>query len=285
MKINNLFFLAILSFLGLAAYAQTDTIYRTNGERLFVDITEIGENSIKYVYPKETLINSIDKAGIAKVHFKSGRKEEYASTFNIAAVKGCKDWQMVQMSKIESEVKGMFKINNVGAKAKGMTTMSSISKLQDRAYNKAKMEAAMLGGNVIYILEQNTEEALNGGYYGGTKMPSVSISGIVYTSKKVIESEIQEGDYELSNIFVLETNAYEIAENANFMQERILIQKNQFVSENGFLRLVHNFISVDRQIDKYTIIYSADGLIILSGVNTTKNGKTTYYNLFLVRKG
>jgi hypothetical protein len=36
----------------------------------------------------------------------------------------------------------MQKINNVGAKAKGMTAYSSISKLQDRAYNKAKMEAA-----------------------------------------------------------------------------------------------------------------------------------------------
>jgi hypothetical protein len=100
-----------ITLLGLFinVYSQTDTIFQTNGELLLVDVTEIGENAIKYVYPKETLTNTLEKTGIAAIHFKSGRKAEFASTFNMTLVKGCLDWESVQFSKIESEVKGCRK--------------------------------------------------------------------------------------------------------------------------------------------------------------------------------
>jgi hypothetical protein len=275
--------LTSITFIGicLTAFCQSDTIFKTNGEILLVDVTEVGENTIKYVYPKESFTNSIEKTAIAAVHFKSGRKAEFASTFNTSLVKSCMDWESVQFSKIESEVKGMQKINNVGAKAKGLTAYSSISKLQDRAYNKAKMEAAMLGGNIIYILEQNTEEAMYGGQYGSSKLPSVTISGIAYTSKKVFEHEIKYGDYKIESIYILETNAYELEKQPITTSEKINIQQSNIYTKNGFPRTKLGIKNVKQEIDEYTIIYAGEYEIVLSGINVTKNGKTTYYNIIL----
>ena len=275
--------LASITLIGicLTAFSQSDTIFKTNGEILLVDVTEVGENTIKYVYPKESFTNSIEKTAIAAVHFKSGRKAEFASTFNTSLVKSCMDWESVQFSKIESEVKGMQKINNVGAKAKGLTAYSSISKLQDRAYNKAKMEAAMLGGNIIYILEQNTEEAMYGGQYGSSKLPSVTISGIAYTSKKVFEHEIKYGEYNIESIYILETNAYELEKQSITTSEKINIQQSNIFTKNGFPRTKLGIKNVKQEIDEYTIIYAGESEIVLSGINVTKNGKTTYYNIIL----
>lgn len=273
--------LFLLFFLGvsIASFGQTDTIFKANGELLPVNVTEITESSIKFIYPGESFKNSIEKSVVLKIHFKSGRKQEFAPALNVMRIKNCQDWENVQISNIESEVKGLLKIDNIGAKAKGLTIYSSIGKLQDRAYNKIKIQAAMLGGNVIYIIEQNTEEAVSGGRYGGTKLPSVTISALAYTTKKVFMNEIEEGNYSIASIHELRANKVTIGEK-NIKPQSFNIKKEEIYSENNFPKIKLKISSVSK-VEEYTIIYADSSEMVLSGVYTSRQGKKTYYNITL----
>jgi len=266
----------------MIGFGQVDTLFTMDGEKLLINVSEISEASIKYSYPNETFANTIPKSTVLKIHFKSGRIQEFSSTLNIAVTKSCLDWKSVQISNIESEVLGLQKIDVIGSKAKGVTTFSSISKLQNRAFNKIKMITAMLGGNVAYIMEQNTEEAVSGGKYGSTKKPSVTISGLAYTTKKVFRQEIAFGDYQISKAYVLKTNAYEVSE---FLVEKNTVsnQESDLIEKNGFQKIRLNIASTPNIIE-YTIIYAADDEVTLSGVSTSQRGKTTYYNLILKKQ-
>jgi len=275
--------LILISFLSISfsSFSQVDTLFKMNGEKLLINVTEITESSIKFTYPSESFSNTIAKGTVLKIHFKSGRIQEFSSFLNISVTKSCLDWENVQISKIESEVQGLQKIDVIGAKAKGMTTLSSISKLQDRAFDKIKIETAMLGGNVAYIMEQNTEEAIYGGEYGSTKYPSVTISGLAYTTKKVFKNEISFGDYNILSIYELKTNSFSI-DDLVFNQQNINIQESKIYKENGFQKLKLNISSIPKVVE-YTFIYSDERNIVLSGVYSKKSGKTTYYNVILAK--
>lgn len=273
--------LLVLLSISFSAFSQVDTLFKMNGEKLLINVTEITESSIKFTYPNESFSNTIAKSTVSKIHFKSGRVQEFSSSLNVSATKSCMDWENVQISNIESEVQGLQKIDVIGAKAKGMTTLSSISKLQDRAFNKIKIETAMLGGNVAFIMEQNTEESMYGGQYGSSKLPSVTISGLAYTTKKVFRNEISFGGYNISKIYVLKTNAYNI-DDFIFNQQKISIQENDIIEENGFQKIKLNLSSLPKVVE-YTFIYADEKEVVLSGVYSKRSGKTTYYNVILTK--
>jgi hypothetical protein len=264
--------------ISMGCYSQTnDTIFKMNGEILPVNVTEINESTIKFTHPGETFSNSIGKNSVLKIKFGSGRIQEFAPALNIINVKSCLDWENVQISSIESEINGLMKIDNIGAKAKGNTTMSSLGKLQTRTYNKLKIETAMLGGNVCYIINQNTEEAVSG--YYSSKAPSVTLSAVCYTSKKVYKREINYGEYNLKKIYVLQVNRYNI-DPLSIKNESFNITNEMIFLENNFPKLKVNSKNIDN-VDHFTIIFASQSEIILSGVYTTKKGKKTYYNMFL----
>ena len=267
--------------ISMGCYSQiNDTIFKMNGETLPVNVTEINESTIKFTYPGEAFSNSIGKNSVQKIKFGSGRIQEFAPTLNIINVKSCLDWENVQISNIESEIVGLMKIDNIGAKAKGNTTMSSLGKLQTRTYNKLKIETAMLGGNVCYIINQNTEEAVSG--YYTSKAPSVTLSAVCYTSKKVYKREINYGEYSLKKIYTLQVNSYNIAP-LSIKDESFNITNDMIFLENNFPKLKFKSKNIDN-IDHFTIIFAPQSEIILSGVYTSKKGKKTYYNMFLEKK-
>ncbi len=278
---KHLFLLICLS-ITIATIAQTDTIFKLDGEVLNVEVAAIEENSVKYIYPGETFATTIAKNSISKIHFKSGRVQEFAPVLNLNEVKSCLDWKNVQIANFESEVNGLAKIDNVGTKAKGLTTLSSLSKLQDRAHNKLKMATAMLGGNVTYIASQNTEEAVFGGEYSSSKTPGVTLSGIAFTTQKVKPDAIKDGAYSVILVYQLRTNAYEMQQMTHSPQS-MNIRKGNFYSENNFLKLKIDITSVHK-VTEYTVIHADDSGIVLSGVYSNKRGKKTYYNVFLSRK-
>lgn len=288
-KMKNIFLFSIL-FLSLNCLSQSvdttfkmkdkispvDTIFKMNGDILPVKITEINESNIKFIYPGEEFTNSIGKNSVLKIKFKSGRIQEFAPALNLVNVKSCLDWENVQISNIETEVSGLMKIDNIGAKAKGNTTMSSLGKLQSRAYNKIKMETAMLGGNVCYIINQNTEEAITG---YTSKVPSVTISAISYTLKKVYMREINYGIYNVKDVYVLQVNRYNI-DPLYHKTESFNITSNMIYLENNFPKLKLNSRNIEK-VNEFTIIYASQNELILSGVYTSRRGKKTYYNMFL----
>jgi len=270
---------ALLIFLTVCTltYSQSDTIFKMNGEILPVNVTKITESTIEFVYPGESFTNSINKSSVVEIHFKSGRKQEFSSSLNISRVKSCLDWKTVQVSNISDEVKGLLKIENIGAKAKGNTVASSLAKLQERTYNKLKIETAMLGGNVAYIIDQHTEEGMSG--WGSSKAPSVTVTGLAYTTKKALLKEVKEGKYKTAKAYVLKVNKYSL-DDYDIDTQTFDINKTNIYTENGFLKIKLNIKSIPK-IKDYTIMYADSSKIILSGIYLSNKSKKTYYNIFL----
>ena len=270
--------LLLILNLSISGFSQAvDSIFTMDGKVLPVKVTEITDSNVKYKYPGEDFSNTISKSTVQKIKFRSGRIQEFAPSLNVINVKSCLDWENVQISKIESEVIGLMKIDNVGAKARGNTTMSSLAKLQSRTYNKVKIETAMLGGNVCFIIDQNTEEAVSG--FGSSKPPSVTLSALAYTSKKVYPREVNFGDYKVTDIRVLRTNKYNI-DQISFKPETFKISKQMLFMENNFPKLKLTSKNIDK-INEYTVIFASKDEMVLSGVYSSRKGKKTYYNIFL----
>ncbi len=272
-------FTIVFAFQALLCFSQTDSIYTITGEILPVNVTEIGENNVKYVYPNETASNTIPVRTLNKIKFQSGRIQTFNTS--LKTVKGCVDFENVQITKLESEVSGLIKIDQIGAKAKGVTTLSSLSKLQDRTYRKIKIQTAMLGGNVAYIIDQHTEDAIDGGEFGPSKSPSVTISGIAYASGRVSKENIVPGQYMIYNVVELRTNSYDM-ERIMKNPENFNISTDDLFEQDGNIGIVLKTSNVPKCKD-FNVIYADENEMILSGIHTTGYSKRRYYNVFLKR--
>lgn len=213
---NKLLILVTLS-ISSTAFCQMDTIY-SNNEKLAVNVKEITEDAVKYTYPNEDLINTSYKNTIQKIVLKSGRIQTFneASAFN--KVNSIQDFEKVTISNVESEVKGLFKIADVGAKAKGGSTFSSMEKVRNRAYNKIKIQSAMMGANVVYLAHQNTEGNKMGGYWQAGSTTETILTGVAYSNSVLDYNSLKSklGDKTTFNVvkeYRLGTSSMEYSEN------------------------------------------------------------------------
>lgn len=276
-------FIFILLALPLYSQEKLDSIFTSEGEVLPVHVKEITDKFIKYNYANEELLNTISKNSVTKIHFKSGRKQEFSSHMNLSPITHYTDWKNVQISNIPSEVEGLMKVGTVGAKAKGFTTLSSIGKLQDRAYDKLKIQSAMMGANIVYVINQNTEDAIYGGDWGGSKTPSVTLSGTCYTSKKIKKTAIKEGNYLINKIVRLKANDINVNEITPNKPVVITITHNLLKDKNGFVEMknVINNGEIKKGIESLRILDNTHNSLVILALHKTRGGKTTYYNIFL----
>ena len=163
------------------SFAQMDTIY-SNNEKLVVNVKEITEDAVKFTYPNEDIINTSYKNTINKIVFRSGRTQTFNESSSFNKLTSIQDFEKVTISNVESEVKGLFKIADVGAKAKGGSTFSSMEKVRNRAYNKIKIQSAMMGANVVYLAHQNTEGNKMGGYWQAGSTTETILTGVAYSN-------------------------------------------------------------------------------------------------------
>ncbi|MEG0915621.1 MAG: hypothetical protein RSF68_01260 [Myroides sp.] len=133
--------------LAVSAYSQ-DKLYTHKGDTLTVHIKELNENHIKFNYPNEESTNTLSKNVIEKIEYESGRIEQIT---NKIIINGLNDWEKVVVTNLESDVLGLTKIGDFKAKAKG-STMTSQGKVEARAFNKLKKEAAAEGCHILLIL-------------------------------------------------------------------------------------------------------------------------------------
>lgn len=182
----------IILAISVSGYAQTafDKIY-TNDKIIECTIKEVTPDAVKFCYPNEDLVNSIYKNSILKIEYKSGRVEEFAEATSFKTVRSGADWENVSITQIESEVKGLFKLEDVSSKAKGTTAIANVNKVKDRAMKKLKIEAAMMGGNIIYITQQDTRGNLFGSEYQASQPTETNYAGVAYTNKRPSFSEFQ----------------------------------------------------------------------------------------------
>jgi hypothetical protein len=174
-------FLTVMLTIGfrLLCLGQTDTVF-ANNEKIACSVKEVTPDAVKYTYPGEDVINSIYKNTVQKIIFKSGRVQTFAESSSYKVVANVMDYDKVTITAVESEVRGLYKLGDVSSKAKGTTTFSNQERVKERAYRKFKIQAAMLGANVILLTNQRTEGNKNG--YYNSSAAETNLTGIAYSN-------------------------------------------------------------------------------------------------------
>lgn len=268
----------------LTAFAQLDTVYTLQGEKLQVKVTRVNENSIEFTYPGESLTNVTGKEKISRIHFHSGRTQVFNPDPELAHVRSGLDWKKVLVTSFKSEVENLQEICMVGAKSRGVTVFTSTAAMQNKAIDKLKQATAMVGGNVVHLINVNTEKG--GGTSGSTLM------GRAYTDQ-VFNGAVMPGNYKLLKALKLSTNSNRVKDMYH-NPERVALDESDIINENGNVKVKTAFNTITNDLNslsnsaeqerKFTVLYANEKRLVLSHTTKANNGRITYYNLFLTNK-
>ncbi len=174
------FFILGTSFT-LFAQNKSDKLVLQN-ETKEVLVKEVGLSEIKYTFPNEETIYTINKFLVKKIVFGSGREEIIDVPFK--EVSGLGDMDKVFVTYNPSEVEGLINLGQLYSKATGVTVFSNMSTVKNRSLDKMKAEATMIGANAVLISDAQSR----GNYYGNETSPSQStqtvLFGQAYSTKK-----------------------------------------------------------------------------------------------------
>ena len=271
----------ILILIPTIAFSQYDTIFSTNG-KIIGSVKEIGESSIKFSYPNEDLINNLNKNVIKKIVFKSGRVQTFSNMSGYRSIKSGLDYENVLISQVFEEVRGLYKIGEASAKAKGTTELSSIEKVKERAIRKMKITAAMQGANVIYLTQITTTDNIpgetgpNGKIIKEGQPTQTSVSGIAYSSEMPSFDEFKQviGNRKIFSVIALYEfeNVFNILDpfnsNTDIKVKTInrTMELNSIVEESGLIYIQakiekesnNNFRVIFFNNEEFTIEYKTD---------------------------
>jgi len=251
---------------------QSDTIF-TNNEQIICSVKEVTPEAVKFTYPNEDIINSIYKNTVQKIVFKSGRIQNFAENTSFKKVSGPKDFENVSITKVESEVKGLFKLGDVSSKAKGATTMSNQEKVKDRAYRKLKIEAAMLGANIIYLTDARTQGNKAGTQYVAGETAEASFSGVAYTNVLPKYNDFIKILGDKTNLTAIElVELYSSGSDMDFKEINKPVSINKVYNENGLIMMKASVKGIDREVFRVTTFSPGSFTIVYSD-------KTSLYNI------
>lgn len=185
-KILTTCFMLLIAF---TASAQLDTIY-TRTEVIPCGVREITETSARFSYPNESLINTISLNQIVKIVFKSGRIQTFSNATSYKELTSPLQWNLVSIANTELEIQGLYKVGDVSSKAKGTTEFSNQERVRQRALDKIKVQAALLGGNIIHLSHMRSEGNKYGFWEDNTSESSVM--GIAYASKLPLWNDVKD---------------------------------------------------------------------------------------------
>lgn len=280
-KLFTLSLMAFLSFFFLG-HAQTDKLF-LKGEIKEVKVEEVGSNFIKYKYPNENASYTISKHRVEKIIFESGREEVFESPFK--AVNSVNDYEMVYLSYNTQDVEGLKPLGQVFSKATGVTTLASINNVNNRAVRKVKMEAAMLGANVVLV--GNTFQ--RGNQYGNENVPGnatmTSISGTAYTTNpsnynlEEVRGFLENYQYLLFQSEQLNRNAFDKKSKLHQMYDQklnvMLFSFDKIYEKDGFLYVSTN--GLKSKTNELKVLYANEENITL-----VEQHKNSIYNYFLL---
>ncbi|HLT07271.1 MAG TPA: hypothetical protein VK014_07070 [Cyclobacteriaceae bacterium] len=210
MKNLTLFFYFSLLASVLSAQTKHDRLYLHDDVKE-VTVEEVGANAIKYKHPNENTSYVISRHQVKKIEFSSGRIEVFETPYK--PVNALRDYENVYVTYSPQDIEGMQAKGGVYSKAVGVTALSSINNVQNRAVKKIKMEAAMLGANVILI--GNTYQRGNhfGNEYTAANSTMTALSGTAYSTERKdlsgVLDEVKNNRYLLYQIDRLNRNAWD----------------------------------------------------------------------------
>lgn len=154
-QLKTILYSIALMFLAKTSYAQTDTVF-TNTQKIACVVKEITPEVVKYVYPGEDVLNSVYRNSVQKIAFKSGRIQIFEQAKAYKIVKSVRDLDSVEITSLETDIKGLYKMGEVNAKAKGTTIYSSPTHVRERAFKKNK-KRSRYNGRQYYIDDQSAK--------------------------------------------------------------------------------------------------------------------------------
>lgn len=250
-------FITSCLILGCAtASAQIDTIY-TNEKVIPCNIAEVTETGVKFKYPNEEHINALTLNVVRRIVFRSGRVQDFVGITAFKDINSPTEWESVSISNVEAEVRGLYKICDVSSKAKGTTELSNQERVKRRAIDKIKMQAAIMGANVVYLMQMRSDGNKVDWWSGYSNSAETSLSGVGYSTKLLKYADFA---HAVEGIRKLQAT------------EKIWLA-NSNASYN-----TKTLSNVDLNIDK---VYQENGMIYIDGdIESEKNTKfrVTYFD-------
>jgi hypothetical protein len=126
---NAIALLVILPLFLSKIYAQNaplDSIFTSEG-LILANVKSVEPEVVKYAFPNEEVVTSIYKNTVMKIRFKSGRTQNFAEAFALKTLNSVYDYDQVSLTRLESETKGLIKLDEVFTKAVGTTVFSNIT--------------------------------------------------------------------------------------------------------------------------------------------------------------
>lgn len=259
---------------GIAQITPLDSIFTSEG-LILANVKSVEPEVIKYAFPNEEVVTSIYKNTVKKIRFKSGRTQDFAEAFALKTLSSVYDYDQVSLTRLESETKGLIKLDEVFTKAVGTTVFSNISQVKERAFRKMKIQAAMLGGNLIYMLDQSTVGNQVGGQYQSGKATETILSGIVYTNKlpKLSDVKMFIGDKKYLQSYIYNSIGQNSTEIDNVSETPPVFKLEDIYEDKGFVYLNASAYKVNNQV--FRVVYADKDKI---GVAWKDNKKI--YNIY-----
>jgi sRNA-binding regulator protein Hfq len=149
------------------AAAQTDKIYKHNGEVVDGKVLKNEEYTVVFKYDGEDAENSISKYAVEKIVYgKSGRTEQISDRIT---VKTEADWEKVVILEEKAYITGLKKVDEVRGKT-GLINYHTGNTGDKKAEKKLKMEAAQMGCPFILMTADKATVGASSNTLGGSQV-------------------------------------------------------------------------------------------------------------------
>jgi len=138
-------------------HAQTDKLFKHDGNTIEVQIKEITEGVLKYSFPNETLTRSMGKNSVAKIVYSNGQEEKIS---DFITIENEADFEKVVILSTKDETVGLVDKGVVRGKSGGSAfqTPETQNKV---SLSKIRKAAAKLNAPFVWI-----EETVTAGHFG-----------------------------------------------------------------------------------------------------------------------
>lgn len=162
---KKLFSILFLAFFAIAS-AQTDKIYKHNGDVIDGKVLKVEEYTIVFKYDGEDAENTVSKYAVQKVVYgKTGRVEEVTDKISIGSKE---DWEKVIILEEKSYIAGLKKGEDLRGKT-GLINYHTGNTGDKKAEKKLKMDAAEKGYPFILMTDDKSTVGASSNTLGGSQ--------------------------------------------------------------------------------------------------------------------
>lgn len=152
-----IFLFSIIFTMLLNSNAQSDKLYKHNGEVLQVQVKEISAGVIKYSYPNETVVQTVGKKAVEKIVYASGREEKISDFIKL---ENDSDYEKVVLLNDKEEAIGLVDKGEVVGKTAAISYQTP-GTANKASLNRIRKAAAQLNAPFI-LIEENTTSGARG---------------------------------------------------------------------------------------------------------------------------